>query len=80
MQRRARRRDLGQAALDRGVDVLIAVEKRERAVIELPLHLPKTSLDAAQLRRLDDGGRREAARVRDAACDVIRIQLEVDAE
>ena len=72
--------DLRQTALDRGVDVLVAVEKLERPVIELSLHLPKTPLDGAQLRGLEDPCRGEAARVRDAAGDVERVQLEVDAE
>ena len=47
VQRRSSGSDLGETALDRCVDVLVAVEKLERPVIELALHLTKTSLDRA---------------------------------
>ena len=73
----ARRRDLGQSPFDGGVDVLIGVEEYELAGIELALDAAQTSLDGGQLRRRQEPGGCEPARVGDAPGDVVRIELEI---
>jgi hypothetical protein len=77
MQRSPRRRDLGQAPLDRGVNVFVGVEKLEGAGVELFADSPQAPLDCAQLRRRDDVRGRQPACVRDAARNVKGVQLEV---
>src|SRR5579859_5857989 len=80
MERRTRRRDLGQPALDHGVNVLIGVDEIEIARVELALDAPQSTLDRGKLGGLDDPGRGQATGVGDAAGDVIRIEIEVDLE
>ncbi len=80
MQRCARRRDLGQPSLDRGVDVLVCVGKLELAALQLTLDAAKAAFDRRQLRASDDSGGGKPARVRDAARDVVGVELEVDFE
>ena len=74
------RRDLGQPPLDRGVDVLVRVRQLELAVLQLTLDAAKAALDGRQLRTSDDSGGGKPARMRDAAGDVIWVELEVDLE
>jgi hypothetical protein len=78
VQRRACRRDLGQPPLNRGVDVLVRVGQLELAVLQLTLDAAKATFDGRQLRTGDDSGGGKPARVRDAAGDVVRVELEVD--
>ena len=78
MQGRACRRDLGQPPLDRGVDVLVRVGQLELAVLQLTLDAAEAALDGRQLRTADDSGDGKPARVRDAAGDVVGVELEVD--
>jgi hypothetical protein len=75
MQRGSGRGDLGQAPLDRRVDVLVRVEERERSRIELPADPAQASLDGGQLRGRDDPGGAEATRVSEAAGDVEWVEL-----
>lgn len=74
------RRDLGQPPLDGGVDVLVRLGELERAGVQLTLDAAQATLDGCELRRLQDSGRSEAPRMRDAARDVEGIELEVDLE
>ena len=78
MQRRACRRDLGQPPLDRGVDVLVRIGQLELAVLQLTLDAAEAAFDGGQLRTSDDSGGGKPARVRDAAGDVVGVELEVD--
>jgi hypothetical protein len=78
VQRRACWRDLGQPSLDRGVDVLVRVGQLELAVLQLTRDAAKATFDGRQLRTSDDSGGGKPARVRDAAGDVVRVELEVD--
>ncbi len=78
MQGRACRRDLGQPPLDRGMDVLVRVGQLELAVLQLTLDAAEAALDGRQLRTSDDSGGGKPARVRDAAGDVVGVELEVD--
>src|SRR5205814_2920165 len=80
MQRGAGGRDLGQPALDRGMDVLICRTKPERALVELPLDPPKSALDRRRLRLGHKTCRRKASRMREAARDVVRIELVIHLE
>jgi hypothetical protein len=59
------------------VDVLIRVEEREGAGIELLADPAQTSLNRGQLRARDDPGDGEATRVSEAAGDVKRVELVV---
>jgi len=74
----ARRRQLREAALDRRMDVLIGGRELELAPIQLALDPAQPTLDGCELRRLDDAGGRQAPRMRDAAREIERIELEVD--
>jgi len=78
VQGRACRRDLGQPPLDRGMDVLVRVGQLELAVLQLTLDAAEAALDGRQLRTSDDSGGGKPARVRDAAGDVVGVELEVD--
>ena len=80
MQRSPGGRYLCQPALDRGVNVLVGIEKIEGAGIELFVDPPEPSLDGGQLRGREDAGRSEPSRVRDAAGDVKGVQLVVGVE
>src|SRR5437899_3105534 len=77
MQVSAGRCQLGQAALDRRVDVLICVSELECAGVQLTLDLPKPALDGGQPRLRQQAGTRERACMREAARDVDRVELEV---
>jgi hypothetical protein len=72
--------DLGQPPFDGGVNVLIGVEEREGAGIELLADAAKATLDRGQLRGGEDAGGSEPARMRDAAGDVKEVQLVVGVE
>ena len=72
--------ELGQPALDGGVDVLVGFAELELAAVELALDAAEAALDGCELRLRDDAGRGQAARVRDAAGDVERVQLEISLE
>ena len=74
------RSNLGQPPLDRRVDVLVRVEKRKLAGLKLFVDAAQSSLDGCQLCGRDDAGRGEPARVRDAAGDVKRVELEIRIE
>jgi len=80
VQGRACRGDLSQPSLDRGVDVLVRVGQLELAALQLTLDSAKAAFDGRQLRASDDSGGGKPARVRDAAGDVIGVELEVDLE
>jgi hypothetical protein len=80
MQRRPRRGDLSQPSLDRRVDVLIGVQELQRAGIDLAFHPSKPALDGGELGRGQEPGGRQAARVRDAPCDVEGVQLVIGIE
>jgi hypothetical protein len=60
------------------MDVLVGGLEAEAAFVELALDPPQAALDGFQLGRRDDAGRLQTARVRDAACDVIWVELVVD--
>jgi len=68
---------LGQAALDRSMDVFVGVDEHELVLIELAFDTPEPSLDRAQLRRGEQLGGGEAARVSDAAGDIKGVELEI---
>ena len=80
VQRGTGRRELRQATFDGGVDVLVGVLKLELAAVELALDPSESTFDRGQLALRDDPGRRKAMGVREAAGDVVRIELEVDCE
>ena len=75
MERGTGRRDLRQPPLDRGVDVLVGVEERELAFVELASDPAKASLYGRQLALGQKLRRRKAASVRDAAGDVERVEV-----
>jgi len=60
------------------VDVLVRVGQLELAALQLTLDAAKAAFDGRQLRLSDDAGGGKAARVRDAAGDVVGVELEVD--
>jgi hypothetical protein len=70
-------RDLGQPALDRGVDVLVGLAELELAFVQLTLDAAKAALDQREARPGQKTRGGKAARVRDAAGDVKRIELEI---
>src|SRR5258706_16386883 len=80
MQRGSGGCDLGQSALDRRVDVLVRVEERKCARIELFTDPAQTSLDGGELCGRDDPGGGEAAGVSEAAGDVKGVELIVGVE
>ena len=80
MQCRAGGRQLCQPAFDCGVYVLIGAGELECALIKLAFDSAQPALDRFELGRGDDAGRGQAARVRDAAGDVERIELEINLE
>jgi hypothetical protein len=80
VERRAGGRDLGQPALDRGVDVLVCRREFERALVELSLDSAQPALNGRQLGGGDDICGLEPARVGEAARDVVGVELEVDSE
>ena len=80
MQSRARGRQLRQPALDGRVDVLVAFLELEPAGVELALDPTQPAFDRRELASGDQAGRRQPARMRDAARDVVRVQLDVELE
>ena len=78
MEGGARRRQLGQPALDGGVNVFVRLFEVELAGVQLALDAPETALDRCELRFGKEAGRRQPASVGDAARDVERIKLEID--
>ena len=74
----AGRRELGQPALDRRVDVLVGLLEIELTGVELPFDPPETALDRGQPGLRQKARRREPARVGDAPRDIERIELEID--
>ena len=77
MKRRAGGRYLGQAPLDRGVNVLVGLAELELPVVELALDPPEAAFDRGQSRWGDKACLGQPARVREAAGDVERIKLEI---
>jgi hypothetical protein len=77
MQRGTSRGDLGQAPFDCRVDVLVAFAELELALVQLALDAAKAALDQREARPGQETRREQAARVRDAAGDVKRVQLEI---
>jgi hypothetical protein len=80
VQRGAGRRDLGEPALDRGVDVLVGIDESKGSRVQLLADTAQPSLDGGQLPGGDDPGGSKPARVRDAARDVKGIKLVVGVE
>jgi hypothetical protein len=78
VKRGAGRRELGQTALDCGVDVFVGLFEIELTGVELALDPPEPPLDRGQLCFRQKACRGKAARVGDAPGDVERIELEVD--
>ena len=78
MQRRPGRRDLGQAPLDRGVDVLVLELEVELVAVQLTFDLPEPATYRRKLAGREDARRGQPARVREAPRDVVRIELVVD--
>ena len=72
--------DLGQAPLDRHVDVLVAVLEREGAAVELLGDRLEALLHPGQLVGVQDPGRVQGARVRPRLLDVVRRQAPVEAD
>jgi len=69
--------DLGQAPFDRRMDVLIRFAEFELAAVELALDAAQAALDRRELRPRQKAGLGQPPRMRDAAGDVERIELEV---
>jgi hypothetical protein len=77
VQRGTGRGDLGQAPFDCGVDVLVGLAELELALVQLALDAAKAAFDQREARPGQETRREQAARVRDAAGDVKRVQLEI---
>jgi hypothetical protein len=75
VQRGARWRELGQAAFDGGVNVLVGGAEFEVATVELPPNSAQAALDRRALRLRDDARSGEPAGMGDAARDVERVEL-----
>jgi hypothetical protein len=73
----AGRGDLGQAPLDRGVDVLVGLPEFELTAVQLTLDAAKAALDRRQSRFGENARPGEPARVRNTAGDVERVELEI---
>jgi hypothetical protein len=80
MESGAGARQLSQPSLDGGVDVLVRVPKLELASIQLFSDPAQAALDRSELWRREKTGSGKAARVGDAAGDVIPIELEVSVD
>jgi hypothetical protein len=78
VERRPRGRDFRQPPFDRRVNVLVGLEEHKRIRIELALDPAQTPFDGRQLLCGQEAGGGEPAGVRDAAGDVVRIELEID--
>src|SRR5216684_435852 len=77
MQRGTGRGDLGQAPFDCRMDVLVGLAELELALVQLALDTAKSAFDQREARPGKETRREQAARVRDAAGDVKRVQLEI---
>ena len=77
MQSGPGRGDLGQPALNGGVDVLVAFAELELAIVQLTLDATQATLDQREARPGQKACREESAGVRDAAGDVKRVELEI---
>src|SRR6266545_6366093 len=75
VQRGARGRDLGQPALDGGVDVFVGGKELEVAGVKLASDAAQAALDRGKLGRGEQARRLEPTCMGDAALDVIRVQL-----
>jgi hypothetical protein len=60
------------------VNVLVRVGQLELAALQLALDAAKATFYRGQLPTTDDSGGGEPPRVRDAAGDVVGVELEVD--
>ena len=77
VQVRAGRGQLGEAALDSGVNVLVSVSELESAPVELSFDLPKAALDGSDSPFRQQASSCKRACVRSTACDVDLIKLEI---
>jgi len=77
VKRRTGRGDLGQAPLDRGVNVLVRLAELELPVVELALDPAEATLDRGKSRSRKKAGLGQPACMREAAGDVERIKLEI---
>jgi hypothetical protein len=59
------------------VDVLVGLAELELALVQLALDAAKAAFDQREARPGQETRREQAARVRDAAGDVKRVQLEI---
>ena len=73
-----RARDLRDAPLDRGVDVLVLQLEVELVAVQLTLDLPEPATYRGKLAGREDARRGQPACVREAHRDVVRIELVVD--
>ena len=74
-----RSHDLGQAALDGHVDVLVLRADLERVRLDLPAHLTEAAFELHEVVGRDDLLPREHAPVRERLLDVERRQAVVEA-
>jgi hypothetical protein len=72
--------DLGQPALDRGVDVLVAVGEDELTALDLLADLDQGLVESVEAGLAEEPGLEQAAGVGDASGDVKWGELEVDLE
>lgn len=80
VQRGAGRRDFGEPALDRRVDVLVGVLESEGSRVQLSADAAQPSFDGGQLPGGDDPGGCKAASMGEAAGDVKGIELVIGVE
>ena len=71
-------RQLGEAPLDRGVDVFVGGLEIEAAGVQLALDLGQTLLEGPQLAFGEEPRRRQAASVGARAGDVVGVELVVE--
>jgi hypothetical protein len=74
------RSQFGEPSLDGGMNVLVGLREFERATFELALDPSQPTFDGAKLPWLENPRGSKSARVGDAACDVERVEVEVDFE
>lgn len=80
MQGGTGRRELGEAALDRRMNVFIGVAEFELAVIQLPLDAAKPAFDGGESGTGQKARLGQPAGVGDAPGDVKRVELEIGLE
>ncbi len=73
-----RSHELGQASLDRHVNVLVVGLERERAVLDLVGHGRESLVDLIELIRVEDAGGMESARVRPRLLEVVRREAPIE--